>query len=102
MPASLGGWDIGMDWRKEGLGDLYASLVMGNREEKEQQVFCYRANNETWGIASRGAEGELWICHQSTCCTGRRGLWFLAECLLRLGVGTKQLVRRGRLEREDL
>lgn len=46
---------------------------------------------EKVGIESEGREGEVKICSHSICFTVRSCLW-VAECLVDLGAGIKQVI----------
>lgn len=67
-------------------------------------MFCYRIGDDTQIIGTGGGEGEVKICSQPILTPEISGV--SSVCLLKLGVGIKQLVgrefRRGRSVRSTV
>lgn len=64
-----------------------------------QQVFCYRAGDESGGFVT-GRETDVKICNSPACFPGRSGLWVTGVHLLDLGAGIKQWAGRAHLRGE--
>lgn len=72
--------------------------VKSERKEISQQICCYRAKNEIWGIRFEGAEVEVWTCLLPICFSVRSSPWVVSKgCLLGLETVKEQLVEGRRL-----
>lgn len=92
-------WKDSQEWEGQTLQpDLLLPLrIRRDSEETSAQKVSYNEGHETgvWGhLVEQKERGRSYML------TDRSGMWVIKGCLLELGVGTKQQMRRGWLERK--